>query len=72
MAKWKSKSIKYGHSDFICTPSFVKNPSNLSSYQKGIIKRLAELYSGEELDRKLSELRFCSFETAKAIITKKE
>ena len=42
-----------------------KSISGLSLYQVLLIDRLAARYSGEELDRKLEELRFCSLKTAK-------
>ena len=42
-----------------------KSVSGLSLYQVLLIDRLAARYSGEELDRKLKELQFCSLKAAK-------
>lgn len=37
-------------------------------YHRDIILALAERYKGDELEQKLRELRFCSYETAKEVI----
>ena len=49
-------------------PEYDDSAATMVAYHKKIIIALAKRYSGEKLDRKLKELRFCSFETAKEVI----
>lgn len=44
------------------------NAVTMAEYHKKLILRLAELYSGEELEKRLEALKFCSLETAKEVI----
>lgn len=44
------------------------NAATMTEYHKKLILRLAELYSGAELEKRLEALKFCSLETAKEVI----
>lgn len=43
---------------------FYKNAEQMPEYNKTIINVLARIKSGQELDSRLHELKFCSYETA--------
>lgn len=46
--------------------------SNMPRYNKTIILRLAEMFSGNELEKRLKNLKFCSYKTALAILNRSD
>lgn len=50
---------------------FYKSKEEMPKYNRLIIERLAVHFSGEDLERRLRDLQFCSYETAKEILEKR-
>lgn len=66
--KWKARAIKDERIGSEPKPKYDDNASKMVKYHRDIILALAERYKGDELEQKLRELRFCSYETAKEVI----
>lgn len=49
-------------------PRYDDDPATMAKYHRDVILALAKRYSGAELEEKLSELSWCSLETAREVI----
>lgn len=66
--KWKARAIKDERIGTEPRPKYDDNAATMAKYHRGVILALAERYKGDELEQKLRELQFCSYETAKEVI----
>ncbi len=53
-------------------PHYDDDPATMAKYHRDVILALAKRYQGAELEEKLSELCWCSLETAKEVIKNAE
>lgn len=82
-ARARGKGHKYhkianysGANKYAVTPPqkiqrFYNSKEEMPKYNRLIIERLAEHFSGEDLERRLRDLHFCSYETAIEILEKR-
>ena len=66
--KWKARAIKDERIGSEPKPKYDDNAATMAKYHRDIILALADRYKGAELDEKLSELSWCSLETAREVI----
>lgn len=66
------ENVKYRIQPKTHTRMFFDTAEQMPQYHRSIIKRLAEMFTGEDLTQRLNDLKFCALETAQEVLRMEE